>query len=84
MAEKPGREVESIRRKEKLVALLERKRKDREDLFRDRAGALSEFKEKLEKRRIELDHRLRAARAHPVDDEYEARARLRLVAPAGD
>ena len=57
---------------------------DREDLFRDRATALGNLKDRIERRRIELDHRIHAARAVPVADEYEARARLRLAAPIGD
>jgi chromosome segregation ATPase len=77
------REIESVQRREKLVAILERKKKDRDDLFRDRASALGNLKDKIERRRIELDHRIRAARARPVADEYEARARLKLDA-AGD
>jgi chromosome segregation ATPase len=73
------REVESIKRKEKLVALLERRRQEHDDLFRDRAGSLALVKQKLTKKRVELDARIEAARTYSGEDEYEARARLSLA-----
>jgi len=75
------REIESVKRKEKLVALAERKRRDNEDLFQDQATALGRVREMIERRRIQLDERLKAARALPGGNEYEAKARLRLAAP---
>jgi hypothetical protein len=77
------REIESVRRKEKLAALVERRRKQHDDLFRDGASSLALVKEKIERRRIELDTRLEAARAADTSDEYEARARLRLAERGG-
>ena len=73
------REIESVKRKEKLAALIEGRRKERDDLFRDSAISLAAIKQKIERRRIELDTRLEAARAYEVADEYEARARLSLA-----
>jgi chromosome segregation ATPase len=72
------REIDAVKRKEKLVALAERKRKENDDLFEDRASALERVKEKISRHRIELDERLRAARSFPAVDDYEARARLSL------
>jgi len=76
------REIESVKRKEKLVALAERKKRDNEDLFQDQASALGRVREMIERRRIQLDERLKAARALPGGNEYEAKARLRLAAPS--
>jgi chromosome segregation ATPase len=79
-----AREIESVKRKEKLVALAEREQRDREDLFQDRATALARVKERIERRRIELDERLKAARTYPSGNEYETRARLKVAASAAD
>jgi chromosome segregation ATPase len=78
------REIEAVKRKEKLVALAERQKRDQESLFEDQATALGRVKELIERRRIQLDERLKAARAFPGGNEYEARARLRLNAPHRD
>jgi chromosome segregation ATPase len=79
-----AREIESVKRKEKLVALAERKQRDHDDMFQDRASALARVKEKIDRRRIQLDERLKAARAYPSGNEYENRARLKVAASATD
>ena len=62
---------------------VERRQKDTDDIFADRASGLTVVKEKIERRKIQLDERLRALRGVRSGNEYEARARLRLV-QAGD
>jgi chromosome segregation ATPase len=78
-----ARDIDSLKRKEKLVKVAERRRKDTDDIFADRASGLTVVKEKIERRKIQLDERLRALRGVRSGNEYEARARLRLV-QAGD
>ena len=78
-----SREIDSLKRKEKMVEVAERRRKETDDIFADRASGLSVVKDKIERRKIELDERLRALRGVRSGNEYEARARLRLV-EAGD
>jgi len=78
-----AREIDSLKRKEKLVKVAERRQKDTDDIFADRASGLTAVKEKIERRKIQLDERLRALRGVRSGNEYEARARLRLV-QAGD
>ncbi len=78
-----SREIDSLKRKEKLVKVAERRQQETDDIFADRASGLTVVKEKIERRKIQLDERLRALRGVRSGNEYEARARLRLVA-AGD
>jgi hypothetical protein len=78
------REIDALKRKEKLVDLSERREREREDLFSDRASALAAVKDRIERRKIELDERLRAHRAFRPGNEYESRARLRLTEPVVD
>ncbi len=73
------REIESIKRKEKLVKLSERKADKSESPFADRASGLARVKERIERRRIQLDEKLKAIRGFKSGDEYESRARLRIV-----
>jgi chromosome segregation ATPase len=74
-----SREIDSLKRKEKLVDVAERRQRETDDIFADRASGLTVVREKIERRKIELDERLRALRGVNTTNEYEARARLRLV-----
>ncbi len=78
-----AREIDSLKRKEKLVKVAERRQKETDDIFADRASGLTLVKEKIERRKIQLDERLRALGGVRSGNEYESRARLRLV-QAGD
>ena len=75
-----GRDIDSLERKEKLVKLAERRRGDREDLFADRASSLNVLKDRLAKKKIELEEQLKGMNSFGGANEYEARARLRLAA----
>jgi len=75
-----GRDIDSLERKEKLVALTERRRGEREDLFADRASSLNVLKERLARKKIELEEQLKGMNSFGGANEYEARARLRLAA----
>ena len=79
-----GRDIDSLERKEKLVALAERRRGEHEDIFADRATSLSVLKDRISSRRIELEEKLKGLNSFGGANEYEARARLRLTARAGD
>jgi chromosome segregation ATPase len=74
-----SREIDSLKRKEKLVKVAERRQEETDDIFSDRASGLIVVKEKIERRKIQLDERLRALGGIRTGNEYEARARLRLV-----
>jgi len=78
------RDIESLNRKENLVKVAERRQRDREDIFTDRASGLAVVKEKIDRRKIQLDERLRGLRSFRSGNEYEARARLRLAARPGE
>ena len=78
------REIDSLKRKEKLVEVAERRQGDGEDLFSDHASGLAVVKEKIERRKIELEERLRSIRAVHGENEYEARARVRLATRGND
>jgi chromosome segregation ATPase len=73
------REIDSLERKEKLVELAERHRRDSGALHSERAGALASLKTRIERRKAELDERLGTYRTWRSDGEYEARARLSLA-----
>jgi len=74
-----NRDIESLKRKEKLVELAERRSGEREDLFTDRATSLQVVQEKIQRRKIELEEKLKALNAFRSQNEYESRARLRLA-----
>ena len=78
------REIDSLKRKEKLVDLAEARRGDREDIFSDRASSLQAVKDRIDKRTIELDAKLKGMRSHRGGNEYEARARVRLQSAGED
>jgi len=78
------RDIESLNRKENLVKVAERRQRNREDIFTDRASGLAVVKEKIDRRKIQLDERLRGLRSFRSGNEYEARARLRLAARPGE
>ncbi|MEN8150489.1 MAG: hypothetical protein ABFS86_11745 [Planctomycetota bacterium] len=79
-----GRDIDSLERKEKLVALAERRRGEREDIFADRATSLTVLKDRIASRKIELEEKLKGMNSRAGSNEYEARARLRLTARTAD
>jgi len=79
-----GRDIDSLERKEKLVALAERRRGDQEDIFSDRASSLNVLKDRISRRKIELEEQLKGLSAMSGTNEYETRARLRLAARDAD
>lgn len=76
-----NREIDALKRKEKLVDLAKRRQHEQDDLFSDRASALQVVRDRIEKKKIELEETLRGYRSFRSGNEYEARARLRLARP---
>jgi chromosome segregation ATPase len=73
-----GRDIDSLERKEKLVQLAERRNGEREDIFADRASSLNVLKERIVKKKLLLDQKIKAVHVmHGAANEYEARAELR-------
>lgn len=73
------REVDSLERKEDLVQMAESRRKNLEDVYSERAGSLVALKDRMERKRIELDAKLSGFHSPREGGEYEARARLKLL-----
>jgi len=74
-----NREIDALKRKEDLVELARRRQGDQEDLFSDRATALQTVRDRIERKKIELEEALHGYRSFRSGNEYEARARLRLA-----
>jgi chromosome segregation ATPase len=72
------READSLKRKQELVKMAEKRRGERDDIFTDRSSSLQSLKDRMEKRRVELDARLKALGTWRDGNEYETRARLNL------
>jgi chromosome segregation ATPase len=73
------REIDALKRKEKLVKMAERRGEENDDVFAARASSLAALRDRIARRKTELDERLAAFRTVRPDGEYEARARLRLT-----
>jgi hypothetical protein len=73
------REIDAVSRQEKLVTLAERRATREADPLSDRAASLAEVKARIDRRRTEMDVRLRALSSAATVGEYEARARLNLA-----
>lgn len=73
------RELDSLKRKEELIARAERQRDAAGDSYSIRASALENIQTRIEKKKIELTERLDGYRSLRSGNEYEARARLNLV-----
>jgi chromosome segregation ATPase len=75
-----GRDIDSLERKKKLVQLAERRRGESEDIFSDRASSLGVLKDRIARKKIELEEKLKGLNSFGGSNEYETRARMRIAA----